>query len=89
MPRDVSPLPWRTVVSPYRPLMVHIQDADDHSIDIAVDGENTRLFVDCVNLVGKDLDRPEFADIVKAIGGMDDDALGQLADFLKEKGCMG
>ena len=49
---------------------------------------NTAIVRDAANLVGPHIDRPGFANVVKAIGAMDDDALGQLSDFLKEKGWM-
>jgi hypothetical protein len=50
---------------------------------------NTALVRDAVNLVGKDIDRPGFADIVRAIGGMGEHELEMLTDFLKEKGWTG
>jgi hypothetical protein len=93
MPRDVSPLPWFHDPDLWQYTVFSGQPDGDSWSPVAASArsartDDLRTIVDSVNLVGPHIDRPGFADIVKAIGGMDDDVLGQLADFLKEKGWM-
>jgi hypothetical protein len=87
MPRDVSPL-WITEPFSGRADGVWGVTVDGIVVFASHDRRNAELAVNCVNLVGKDIDRPGVAAAVKAIGGMGEHELEMLTDLLKEKGWM-